>query len=162
MALDAKALRGGGLARVDHAARTGEQAVETAVVGPAKGDDGRAWSALEPLPVNSASDDFAPRLVRAEDGSLRLFWLSSRRGLGWEIWNARQPAGGRWSDARRVPLESLVPAGLDAGRRELATDLLGYGVRLAVLGLRSLLQPPLKALHRNQHRIAVPEVRDLG
>jgi TolB-like protein len=91
--------------------------------------DGQTWSALEPLPFNSASDDFAPRLVRAEDGALRLFWLSSRRGLGWELWTAAQPArDGRWSDVRRIPLEALVPTGLDAGDRELVTGLLPYAV----------------------------------
>ena len=47
---------------------------------------GKSWSAPQPLSLNSAAEDFDPRLIEAEDGKLRLAWLSNRRGRGWELW----------------------------------------------------------------------------
>ena len=91
--------------------------------------DGDDWTRMRALVVNSQSDDFAPQLVQAEDGALRLFWLSDRRGRGWEIWTSELArAGERWTPARRVPLEQHQETGLAQHRGELATDLLHFGV----------------------------------
>jgi len=70
--------------------------------------DGAKWSDLAPLPINSASEDYNPRLVRAEDGTLWLYWISTRRGLGWELWASASRDGRSWSDPRRLPLEQFV------------------------------------------------------
>jgi len=91
--------------------------------------DATRWTRPVPLTTNSSSDDFDPRLVRAEDGSLRLFWLSNRRGLGWEIWTSRYAAtDDKWDQASRVPLDSFVRTGLESSPGELATALLPYAV----------------------------------
>jgi TolB-like protein len=73
--------------------------------------DGREWTRPAPLPTNSVSEDYAPQLLRAEDGSLRLFWLSDRRGRGWEVWTSSLPQGGAsdWTSAVRVPLDRFSP-----------------------------------------------------
>lgn len=55
--------------------------------------DGSRWSELSLLPINSASEDYNPRLILAEDGSLWLFWISTRRGLGWELWASNSRDG---------------------------------------------------------------------
>ncbi|HKW91411.1 MAG TPA: tetratricopeptide repeat protein [Methylomirabilota bacterium] len=70
--------------------------------------DGAAWSEAAPLPINSASEDYNPRLVSAEDGTLWLYWISTRRGLGWELWASSSRDGRSWSDPQRVPLEQFV------------------------------------------------------
>jgi TolB-like protein len=70
--------------------------------------DGASWSELAPLPINSASEDYNPRLVRAEDGTLWLYWISTRRGLGWELWASASRDGRSWTDPQRVPLERFV------------------------------------------------------
>lgn len=68
--------------------------------------DGQKWEAPYSLPVNSQSNDYAPRIIRAEDGSYRLFWLSQRRGLGWELWNSVfSVSTNNWSPAQRVPIK---------------------------------------------------------
>jgi TolB-like protein len=73
-----------------------------------RSSDGASWSALAPLPINSASEDYNPRLVRAEDGTLWLYWISTRRGLGWELWASASRDGRSWTDPQRVPLEQFV------------------------------------------------------
>jgi tetratricopeptide (TPR) repeat protein len=70
--------------------------------------DGTSWTEAAPLPINSASEDYNPRLVRAEDGTLWLYWISTRRGLGWELWASSSRDGRSWSDPQRVPLEQFV------------------------------------------------------
>src|SRR5262249_5737614 len=72
------------------------------------GEDGASWTEAAPLPINSASEDYNPRLVRAEDGTLWLYWISTRRGLGWELWASSSKDGRSWSDPQRVPLEQFV------------------------------------------------------
>ena len=74
--------------------------------------NGESWTTPMPLSTNSASEDYAPQLLRAEDGSLRLFWLSDRRGRGWELWTSRLPRGefSDWSSAVRVPLDRFSPS----------------------------------------------------
>ncbi|MEZ0262245.1 MAG: FlgO family outer membrane protein [Alphaproteobacteria bacterium] len=66
------------------------------------------WSPLQKMDVNSQSHDFAPRLVEGEDGAARLFWISNRRGLSWEIWTSGIGSGNTWGPARRVPLEKFM------------------------------------------------------
>jgi tetratricopeptide (TPR) repeat protein len=72
--------------------------------------DGRVWSKADLLSINAASEDYAPQLVRAEDGGLRLFWLSDRRGRGWEIWTSKLPPedGVAWMSPARVPIEAFA------------------------------------------------------
>ena len=89
--------------------------------------DGTVGATL-PLAVNSLSHDFSPQLVRGEDGTMRLFWISDRRGLGWELWTSRRTLDAlAWQPARRVPLESFAKPQADA-RSDRADQLLHYGV----------------------------------
>lgn len=76
-------------------------------------DPGGSWSAPRAMAVNAASEDYAPRLVRAEHGGLRLFWLSNRRGRGWDLWSSELRPGNdrRWTAPMRVPLEDFVATG---------------------------------------------------
>ena len=75
----------------------------------AQSEDGKAWQDLAPMELNSQSNDFSPQLVAAEDGGMRLFWISDRRGLGWELWtSALEKNGKRWSQASRVPFGQFV------------------------------------------------------
>ncbi|MEZ0225455.1 MAG: CsgG/HfaB family protein [Alphaproteobacteria bacterium] len=83
------------------------------------------WSPVFPLPVNSISQDFAPKLVRAEDGSARLFWISNRRGLGWEIWTSGLSKDDTWSEPLRVPLDKFMTSA-SAARANAVTDLLDF------------------------------------
>ncbi len=70
--------------------------------------DGKTWQSLSRLPINSQSDDLAPQLIRAEDGKLHLFWLSNRRGQGWELWTSNtNQQGGFWSPAQKIVLIAL-------------------------------------------------------
>lgn len=70
--------------------------------------DGKNWSALERLPVNSQSADWSPRLVKGEDGSQLLAWISQRRGKGWELWFSKSTSlHSSWTSPRRIPLEQL-------------------------------------------------------
>ncbi len=87
--------------------------------------DGKSWQPLAPMPVNSISQDFAPKLVRAEDGSARLFWISNRRGLGWEIWTSGLQKDNSWSEPARIPLEKFI-ADANPGRAQDVTDLLDF------------------------------------
>lgn len=82
------------------------------------------WSPLQKMDVNSQSHDFAPRLVEGEDGAPRLFWISNRRGLGWEIWTSGIESGNVWGAARRVPLEKFMklPARTTDNRQEGLLD----------------------------------------
>ncbi len=69
---------------------------------------GRQWTSPVRLGFNSLSDDFLPQLVGAEDGSVRAFWISNRRGLGWELWTSMRNQGtAAWEPALRVPLEAF-------------------------------------------------------
>jgi hypothetical protein len=91
--------------------------------------NGRHWTVPKVLPTNSASDDFAPRLIRAEDGSLQLFWLSNRRGFGWEIWTSRyNRKTSKWEQASRIPTDAFVRTGVERSTGELATTLLHFGI----------------------------------
>jgi hypothetical protein len=87
--------------------------------------DGKAWPELKRLNVNSQSSDFAPQLVRGEDGSARLFWLSKRRGLGWEIWTSESKAGAEFSEPKRIPIESFLHYS-SADAANIADDLLAF------------------------------------
>lgn len=75
-------------------------------------DRGESWTKPTPLPINSVGEDYAPQLLRTEDGGLRLFWLSNRRGRGWELWTSKSPSGktSEWSKAARVPLDQFIPS----------------------------------------------------
>lgn len=68
--------------------------------------NGKEWTALSRMPINSQSADWSPRLVRGEDGSQWLAWISQRRGKGWELWWSHRKPNASWSSPRRVPLES--------------------------------------------------------
>lgn len=58
---------------------------------------------LEKLPINSSSNEFYPKLLIGEDGKIRLFWNSNRRGEGWELWYSI--LGEKWSHPQRLPIE---------------------------------------------------------
>lgn len=90
--------------------------------------DGRRWSDLAPLPINSASEDYNPHLVRAEDGTLWLYWISTRRGRGWELWASVSRDGRTWSDPRRIPLERFVEARRASPGVRPVTDVIEYDV----------------------------------
>ena len=94
--------------------------------------DGTKWTAAAPLPINSASEDYNPRLVRAEDGTLWLYWISTRRGLGWDLWASASRDGRSWSDPQRVPLEQFVVPSPSSARAAAParpiTELLEYDV----------------------------------
>ncbi len=106
--------------------------------------DGDEWSEPVPLAINSHSDDYAPRLLRSEDGSLRLFWISNRRGLGWELWTSRLPRGATdWEPARRIPLERFG-AHNPRKRGSGALDLLRYAVHQDQSGRWLLVLPAHK------------------
>ena len=92
-----------------------------------RSSDGKRWSELAPLPINSASEDYNPHLVRAEDGTLWLYWISTRRGLGWELWTSSLRDGRSWSDAQRIPLEQFIETRTPAKSSPRA----GLGGRLA-------------------------------
>ncbi|MFQ5656131.1 MAG: exo-alpha-sialidase [Candidatus Methylomirabilales bacterium] len=89
--------------------------------------DGTNWPELALLPINSASEDYNPHLVRAEDGTMWLFWISTRRGLGWELWASSSREGQTWSNPHRIPLERFVetPA---TQRPQPAIQVLEYDV----------------------------------
>ncbi len=68
--------------------------------------DGRRWTSPQRLTINSASQDYAPRLLRGERADLRLFWLSDRRGAGWEVWTSLKTGPeAPWQAASRILLE---------------------------------------------------------
>jgi tetratricopeptide (TPR) repeat protein len=71
--------------------------------------DGKTWKTPFRLPINSSSQEYNPRLVPAEDGSLQLFWISKRRGQGWELWTSKLSKKDKWSHPSRVPLETIEP-----------------------------------------------------
>ncbi len=71
--------------------------------------DGTTWEAPFRLPINSSSQEYNPQLVPAEDGSLQLFWISKRRGRGWELWTSKLSRNDKWSHPSRVPLETIEP-----------------------------------------------------
>ena len=105
----------------------GEPGGEATNLWMSHSQDGASWGDAEQMSINSLSDDFAPQLLRAEDGSLRLFWISNRRGLGWEVWTSRQePATPHWDAPSRIPLEQFSPG--QAFEGNLATDLPGFTV----------------------------------
>ena len=71
--------------------------------------DGKRWTSPQRLPMNSASEDYAPRLLRGERADLRLFWLSDRRGAGWEVWTTLKPGpDAPWQAPSRIPLERTL------------------------------------------------------
>lgn len=81
------------------------------------------WSDLAPLPLNGQSNDFAPQLVKGEDGSVRLFWISDRRGIGWEIWTSAIAKNAHdWSQPVRLPLDKLSQQSQQSGRGEAPLD----------------------------------------
>lgn len=66
-------------------------------------NDGKTWQRPELLTINSLSNDFSPKLVRSEDGIFHLFWLSQRRGFGWELWQSMYSKDVMsWSSAQLV------------------------------------------------------------
>jgi len=71
--------------------------------------DGKSWAVPVRMPINSSSEEYYPRLVVAEDGSLQLFWISKRRGMDWEIWTSRLTKKGKWSHPARIPIEKYAP-----------------------------------------------------
>ena len=92
-----------------------------------KGLLGEKWPTPESLSINAAGEDYAPRLVRTEDGGVRLFWLSNRRGRGWEVWSSALDRRRQWTEPTRLPLEDLAATGLE-GRSDLSELLLHYSV----------------------------------
>ena len=71
--------------------------------------DGKSWETPLRLPINSSSQEYYPRLVPAEDGSLQLFWISKRRGRGWELWTSNLSSKDKWSHPSRISLETIEP-----------------------------------------------------
>ena len=88
----------------------------------AKSSQGDRWSELERLPVNSASQDYSPRLIRSEDDRVNLAWISTRRGKGWELWLSRLEKD-LWANAWRVPLEHFADSGMEVRLRNLRETL---------------------------------------
>lgn len=87
---------------------------------------GNDWTPLAPMSVNSQSNDFAPQLVAGEDGGLRLFFISDRRGLGWELWtSALEKDGESWSQPSRIPFGQFVHYRREE-KANVAGDLLEY------------------------------------
>lgn len=78
---------------------------------------GTRGDGLKKLLVNSQSNDFAPQLVQGEDGRLRLFWISDRRGLGWELWTSVLDR--EWSQPSRIALETGTTQPVGRGSGEL-------------------------------------------
>lgn len=90
--------------------------------------DHKTWSTPVRLSLNSLSEDFAPKLLRTEDGGARLFWISNRRGLGWELWTSRlQPKTDLWEPPNRIALEKFAPATAKHASYQ-ANNLLHYAV----------------------------------
>ncbi len=73
-----------------------------------KSHDGVNWTQLTPISANSLSDDFNPRLLRSESGEVWLSWVSTRRGMGWELWLAQLVQGDSTHRARRVPFDQFL------------------------------------------------------
>ena len=71
--------------------------------------DGKTWEPPFRLPINSSSQEYNPHLVPAEDGSFQLFWISKRRGQGWELWTSKRSRNNKWSHPNRIPLETIDP-----------------------------------------------------
>lgn len=122
------------LALVDLGSRGAWTVVSRGDLGNGKTDlwashskDGVDWQPLTAMPVNSMSQDFAPKLLRAEDGSARLFWISNRRGLGWEIWTSGLSKDDVWSEPARVPLDKFMTTA-SGSRASAVTDLLDFDV----------------------------------
>jgi tetratricopeptide (TPR) repeat protein len=68
--------------------------------------NGKKWGTSIRMPINSFSEEYYPRLIGAEDGTFQLFWISKRRGQGWELWTSRLSKGKKeWTHPQRVPLE---------------------------------------------------------
>ena len=105
----------------------GDLGTEQTELWESQSTDGRNWSAPTRFSSNSLSDDFLQQLRRAEDGSLRAFWISNRRGLGWELWTSvRKAKADAWEPALRIPLENFK-----AGRTTsqiIPARLLHYGI----------------------------------
>jgi TolB-like protein len=105
----------------------GEPGGEATNLWMSHSQDGASWGDAGEMSINSLGDDFAPQLLRAEDGSIHLFWISNRRGLGWEIWTSRlDPATHHWDAPGRIPLEQFSPGTAYTGN--LAADLPGFTV----------------------------------
>ena len=89
--------------------------------------DGQHWQPPSRFPLSSLSNDFSPQILRAENGDLRAFWISNRRGLGWELWTGVRPqVSATWQPAMRIPLEAFSANHTKSSH--LATRLLHYGV----------------------------------
>ena len=71
--------------------------------------DGKNWKPPLRLTINSSSQEYYPRLVPAENGDLQLFWISKRRGRGWELWTSALSADDKWSHPSRIALEKFSP-----------------------------------------------------
>ena len=90
--------------------------------------DGTSWTSPQRLPTNSASEDFAPRLLRSERGDLRLFWLSDRRGAGWEMWTSLKPGpDAPWQAPSRIRLDG-TDGERTAPRQDGPRGLIHYAV----------------------------------
>ncbi|TAL38775.1 MAG: hypothetical protein EPN97_03470 [Alphaproteobacteria bacterium] len=120
------------LAIVDLGSRGAWAVVSRGDLGTGKTDlwasrskDSADWQPLAIMSVNSMSQDFAPKLVRAEDGAARLFWISNRRGLGWEIWTSGLSKDDTWSEPARVPLDKFMTTA-SGSRAAAVTDLLDF------------------------------------
>ncbi|MBI1216732.1 MAG: hypothetical protein GC185_13060 [Alphaproteobacteria bacterium] len=106
--------------------------------------DGKSWTELSRMDVNGQSNDFAPQLVASEDGGMRLFWLSDRRGLGWELWtSALEKDEDRWSQPARVPGVALGRKGLTA-EAQRGRDLPAFAATQDDHGRWLLAVPALK------------------
>jgi tetratricopeptide (TPR) repeat protein len=72
-------------------------------------DAGASWAAPQWFEANSLANEWAPQLLRGEDGNLRLFFLSTRRGLGWELWTSLlDRKTQQWSTPQRITTQNMA------------------------------------------------------
>ena len=110
-----------------------------------RSQDGHGWSELTRLPVNSASEDYDPRLILAEDGTMWLFWISNRRGLGWELWASSLHRNQTWSPPHRIPLEQFIDTATKTSAKESNGQRGGLAsiVRVATGRIKSFVRQKL-------------------
>ncbi len=100
----------------------------------AHSQDGVVWSDLERLDINSSSEEFNPRLLRAEDGRIHLAWNSNRQGNGWELWMSSLNDNKTWASPHRIALEKIAESGMEKRRSSMMYDLLDYDLLQDIRG----------------------------